>query len=166
MRNRALLTGLEVAYREGMSVLQWNAIKRGHRVALMMVVGLGFLFLGFQNCAPVAEVEDDGGSELSTLQLKEEIERRNLQLQVLSEANRSCVADSDCIAIPVGHKVCGGPRTYTFSSIKNDVPLLNRYSTELKELERKALDPNLASDCALQTPPVLTCVASLGQATQ
>lgn len=147
-----------------MAFLRWQNLKQSHRVALTAALVLGFLLLGFQNCAPAPE-ENDPEAEYTAQYMKEEIERRNVQLLMLSEANRSCVVDSDCIAIEVGHKTCGGPRAYTYSSIKNDVSLLNRYSTELKTLERQAQDPNTVGDCMVVQPPNLTCVANICQAT-
>ncbi|MBN8542313.1 MAG: hypothetical protein J0L82_18120 [Deltaproteobacteria bacterium] len=127
---------------------------------LLLVLWIGFLGL-FQNCAPVKSLTPD---ENVMKDLEIAIEKTAGDLETLAESNRSCTNDSQCVAVVVGFKGCGGPRDYTYTSLNNDMAAVDALSVQLQNLERDHWNRSgQASTCELVLPPSLACQASLCQ---
>lgn len=133
--------------------------RRLHTV-LLVVLWIGFLGL-FQNCAPVKDLNQD---EQVIKDLEVAIEKTENQLLTLAESDRSCARDTDCLAIPLGFKGCGGPRSHTHTSASNDLPTLEALSASLHDLERDYWNRgNRVDTCELRLPPTLACQSGLCQ---
>ena len=65
-----------------------------------------------------------------------------------------CSRVEDCHTLPVGHKACGGPRTYVvYCAATTDVAALKRKIAELDALDRAAASAGAISDCMLAVAP-------------
>ena len=65
-----------------------------------------------------------------------------------------CSRVEDCHTLPVGHKACGGPRTYVvYCATTTDVAALERKIAELDALDRAAASAGAISDCMLAVAP-------------
>jgi len=127
---------------------------------LLLVLWLGLLGL-FQNCAPVKDLTPE---EKAMKDLAIAIEKTSGDLESLAESNRSCTNDSQCVAVVVGFKGCGGPRDYTYTSLNNDMATIQALSISLQNLERDHWNRSgQASTCELVLPPSLSCQSGLCQ---
>lgn len=125
---------------------------------LLLVLWIGLLGL-FQNCAPVKDLTQE---EKAMKDLEFAIEKTSMDLETLAESNRSCATDSQCVAVVVGFKGCGGPRTYTFTSTGNDMETIQALSINLQNLERDHWNRSRqVSTCELVLPPNLACQSGL-----
>jgi uncharacterized low-complexity protein len=72
----------------------------------------------------------------------------------------SCSSDSDCNAVPVGHKPCGGPARYlVFASQATDVARLQALAARHRDASRALNVARQArSDCAIVPAPEVACV--------
>ena len=81
--------------------------------------------------------------------------------KVVSAADLSCRTASDCTAVAIGSRACGGPSSYMISSKNNDnaelVTLLASKSGELEEAFN--LKYQIFSICVLTMPPMPNCLA-------
>lgn len=131
--------------------------RRAHTF-LLLVLWIGFLGL-FQNCAPVKEMTQE---EKVMKDLEIAIEKTAGDLENLAESNRSCTTDSQCVAVVVGFKGCGGPRAYTYTSLNNDMATIQALSLNLQNLERDHwMRSGQASTCEMVLPPALACLSGL-----
>lgn len=80
-------------------------------------------------------------------------------MKMYAEFDLSCQSDSDCIALPVGHKPCGGPSMSVITAKKN--PLLSevRRSARAVTTEQRAYnqETNRISNCAMTRIPTPVC---------
>ena len=134
--------------------------RRAHTI-LLLVLWIGFLGL-FQNCAPVKDLTPE---EKAMKDLAIAIEKTSGDLETLAESNRSCTNDSQCVAVVVGFKGCGGPRDYTYTSLNNDMATIQALSISLQNLERDQWNRSngVVSTCDLVLPPSLACQSGLCQ---
>lgn len=127
---------------------------------LLLILWIGLLGL-FQNCAPVKHLTQD---EQVIKDLEVAVEKTESQLLALAESDRSCALDTECVAIPLGFKGCGGPRSHTHTSASNDLPAIEALSASLRELERDIWSRgNRVDTCEMRLPPTLSCQFGLCQ---
>ena len=92
------------------------------------------------------------------------IEKTAGDLETLAESNRSCTNGSQCVAVVVGFKGCGGPRAYTYTSQNNNLAAIETLSLNLQNLEREHWNRSgQASTCEMVLPPTLDCQVGLCQ---
>lgn len=136
--------------------------------ALLLVVFSGSLF-AFQNCAgpisgsseSVSTAAQTGGAGASTVS-KNDLDSELAQIELLNSQDLSCSGVSDCVAVSLGMKACGGPQMYLVSSINN------RNAAQIKNLIATYTQNQIAYDkqngavstCELTEPPSPLCVAS------
>lgn len=82
-------------------------------------------------------------------------------LESLTNASLVCRVDSDCVAVAVGAKACGGPSGYVVTSKFNDFYTGGEIESLAKKTEKysKAINSYLGlfSDCSIEMPPTLEC---------
>jgi len=78
----------------------------------------------------------------------------------LAGLSLKCEAASDCVAIPMGDRACGGPNYYTFTSKLNPSLTAVMETAALVTKAEKEMNTNfsLFSICSVERPPDLTCV--------
>lgn len=118
---------------------------------------LGLLLL-FQNCGAFHEGIKSRGASSKTV--ADEIQALYIQIESVNENNLSCEADTDCEAVAIGHKICGGPSRFVVVSLKN--PLLGQLTALAGELEAKerAFHQNsseMVGDCMMVVAPPTRC---------
>lgn len=125
-----------------------------------VMAGIVVLLTGFQNC---------GGAEMASAREYQagkpvqDLQHIKTLLEGMNAEDLSCVADSDCAAIPIGSQACGGPTEYIVAS------RLNPRHDEVLNLadlhRRKSLEENrnvaAVSSCALLLPPDVACVSAV-----
>lgn len=76
---------------------------------------------------------------------------------------RTCSTDSDCAAIGIGARACGGPADYLiYSRRSSDVPALTRAVNKYNAQRAHALRRSGAiSTCEAVTPPGVSCRAGM-----
>jgi hypothetical protein len=74
-----------------------------------------------------------------------------------------CAGSADCAAAAVGHKPCGGPRTYwVYCRRTTDERALLRTLEELSRTEQRLnAIKGLLSDCAIVQPPAVVAVGGV-----
>ncbi|MBP9706425.1 MAG: hypothetical protein KBD78_02210 [Oligoflexales bacterium] len=82
-------------------------------------------------------------------------------LESLTKASLVCRVDTDCVAVAVGAKACGGPSGYVVTSKFNDFYTGGEIESLAKKTEEysKAINNylGLISDCSIEMPPTLEC---------
>jgi hypothetical protein len=80
-----------------------------------------------------------------------------------------CASDAQCKAAPVGHRACGGPRTYVaYCALTTDSAALFAKLDELARAEEEYQRRNgIASTCEMRLPPAVSlsggrCVGESG----
>jgi hypothetical protein len=123
-------------------------------VSILLLALMGF----FQNCSQrvafdVAVPQPQLKDSSSLLNLISEINSRDL----------SCVQASDCVALAVGAKACGGPTSYVVASTHNpEFDSLKALITELTEQERaESARSGAVSNCSFLMEPAVACEANL-----
>ena len=102
-------------------------------------------------------------SQTSTQQKKDQaaIDAVIKAAKVVSAADLSCRTASDCVAIPLGSRACGGAQSYMIASKNNDnaelVTLLASKSSELEDAYNSKYQ--IISICSLIAPPMPNCLA-------
>jgi len=119
------------------------------------------LILVFQNCgAPVAT--SDSNSNLAVNTRGNDVIQLSTSIKTLSDQDLSCKVDTDCEALPLGAKACGGPADYIIvSRLNSEFARLTSLSEELR-VASIALNQQtgLASTCDFIEPPAVQCVSS------
>lgn len=74
-------------------------------------------------------------------------------------SDKSCQDAGDCATIAFGAKPCGGPNSYLiFAKSKVDQTLLEDKVNNFNKLEHQFnVENGVLSDCAVVTPPQVTC---------
>lgn len=109
-----------------------------------------------QPAAPAAPVPAPAASQPDTLaQIKELI------------GKAECSSDSQCQALPIGARPCGGPASYlawsTAKTSSSEIQTLaDRYRTEQQERNARS---GMVSDCRAIAPPAAVCRAGSCQLT-
>lgn len=88
-----------------------------------------------------------------------EIQATYDQLNLLNQDLR-CQESSDCLAIPTGHRACGGPSGFAIAS------RLNLKLAQLRELARRTsvlereynFENGIISICSIEAPPEVQCI--------
>ena len=79
----------------------------------------------------------------------------------LSNSSLLCRQDSDCVAVALGAKACGGPSGYFITSKYNDFYVGGEIESLAKKTEKYQDELNrylgLISDCAMEMPPAMNC---------
>lgn len=82
-------------------------------------------------------------------------------MKMYAEFDLSCQTDSDCVAIPAGHKPCGGPSMSVITSKKN--PLFSEVKRAARTVtsEQRAYNQanNRISNCGMLRIPTPVCEA-------
>lgn len=78
----------------------------------------------------------------------------------------TCKADSDCVALEMGRKPCGGPWKYLVASKKNPrmTELKKKLADHAKADEAFNKAAELMSDCSLAAAPEIACIEKTCQA--
>ena len=80
-------------------------------------------------------------------------------------SDKRCVTSSDCGALPVGNKACGGPSTYkVYSKLIGDdkISQLQELAQHTKQLDNKRNDfGGIVGTCVFISEPALVCENSL-----
>ncbi|MBL7542535.1 MAG: hypothetical protein JNL11_01905 [Bdellovibrionaceae bacterium] len=86
--------------------------------------------------------------------IEKKIEKLNMDL--------GCVTDQNCVALPYGHKPCGGPRHYLVVSKNNqNFKEISGLTERLEILERRAAESSgLVSTCDMAIEPSVYCSQS------
>jgi len=126
-----------------------------------LTIAIGFLLLSFQNC---------GSSEMSSFDKatsnqnvnQDEIAKRYDELRKIAAADLSCAAVSDCEAVALGSKACGGPSGYLVASARNSsFDQILELAEDLAALESQYnIDNQVMSNCMFEMPPDLECAAA------
>ena len=78
-------------------------------------------------------------------------------------ADPACSRDAECRALPVGHKACGGPADFVVCSLQAGTEVVDKLLVLGAKSQTVARQINAAedilSDCMLNMPPPLKCVA-------
>ncbi len=134
---------------------------RAYQVGTIAVLALGMV-LGFQNC---------GGSGMSALaaapktsnSVQKELQDLRGLIDDLNEADLSCAQDSDCSALGVGLRACGGPEAYIVTSALN--PQHDQLMGVVSLLQQKAREymaqSNMAGICLAILPPQVHCLQNV-----
>ena len=74
-------------------------------------------------------------------------------------ADASCDDSSQCAALAIGHRACGGPSAFLAYSTKNtDVPLLTRLAAKHSAIEKQLNKlRGTVSVCEILLPPPVIC---------
>lgn len=113
--------------------------------------------------------------DLSEDQLKEHIEYEKTFAQikgmmkivdVLNQSDLSCKTVSDCTALPIGHRACGGPNSFIVASKLN--PSLAALTQSIELVTKAERDANsklgLMSICSVEMPPTVGCNSGVCEA--
>lgn len=90
-------------------------------------------------------------------------EREALEKSVEAlNSNRSCKNSKDCLAIPMGHRACGGPESFVIASKKNaDLKKLENAVMQITQMDlddQKNSSNDSASICSIEEAPNLVCL--------
>lgn len=90
---------------------------------------------------------------------QQRIQRLEREARALARPN-GCQAGADCRAAPVGHRPCGGPRTYlVYCARTTDSVALYRTLDELARAERAYNEQQgLVSTCEFRAPPRVVAI--------
>ena len=85
----------------------------------------------------------------------------------LSKENQSCTQNSDCTSLPLGQKLCGGPKMFVVLSKKGKdfkklKELSSQHVSDSEEYNRKQ-KKNQFGTCSVVTAPVVECNKRLCQ---
>ena len=165
---RGVLRGGLTSYTEAMNAL-WNAA-----AAAAAAAALGWACTGGSasqasapTSLPAAAGEGRAGAAPPsprepapadpTVELRAQIER--------AIGSAACREDSQCRALALGSKPCGGPEGHlAWSTAGTDALALEALATRYKQArEARNQRLGLMSDCALVSPPALRCVPASGE---
>lgn len=106
-----------------------------------------FLTIGCKKEKKQSKVEDE-----------KELQQLMSQIKNLAETSK-CGDNVEILTVPVGHKACGGPKTYIPYTASIDVSLLKNLAAKHTELEKTYNKKwNITSDCSMARPPKsVTC---------
>ncbi len=98
------------------------------------------------------------GAENEVLKLKTDLAKLQQTIDSLN-ANLSCRQDSDCVAVAIGSKACGGPAKYLVSSNQN------KYLPEIQEKAKQSIEledrlnhaARIISTCSYVAEPEVKC---------
>lgn len=131
-----------------------KAIFQQTKLHLLLVINL----MAFQNC--IATDLSSAGAGPSDVFQSDAASIPELYEKIESIANQDlgCYADTDCIAIEVGSKACGGPNFYIVTSSYNDIEQIYQLNQDLVSEERAFEERrDFYSDCQFMEPPEVSC---------
>lgn len=130
------------------------------QIATHTVLVLGLMF-AFQNCGPSGE-ESSELSKPGTGITQQDITSRYEEIRAVAAADLRCSNASDCEAVPLGHRPCGGPSDYVVASLLNpSYDQVLALAEQLTALEFQYNSSNqIAGTCDLRMPPQVACVAA------
>lgn len=132
---------------------------RAYQIGTLIILSLGMV-TAFQNCGQSgmqsSKILPSGESEKSLQSMRTLIDN-------LNQEDLTCAQDSDCEALPVGERGCGGPETYIVVS-----KLGSQYSQliSLVDLYKDKVHAQLLSEtdrvstCLAVLPPEARCVSN------
>ena len=99
-----------------------------------------------------------------TQDIREEMSRLFSEIEK-TIGTASCTSSSQCGALPVGVKACGGYSRYLpFSAVNTDVDYLKNLSAQFNELSTRHNELiGAISDCMIQPPPTPVCMNGMCQ---
>lgn len=81
-------------------------------------------------------------------------------IKILAAEDRSCERSSECRAIAVGKRACGGPREFVITSVNNRKSQLINSLAEISAVLEHAynVENGVISICVIAPRPVASCV--------
>ena len=92
----------------------------------------------------------------------------NLSISFLASAHLGCGEQSQCLAVPIGRKPCGGPQRFVVTSEKNlHLGSIHALSEELIEVmaQKASEDGPMFGPCVMALHPTLECHQGVCKAT-
>lgn len=72
----------------------------------------------------------------------------------------ACEHDHQCLALPLGHRPCGGPERYAvYSTAGGQAPAIEALARQHRDAIKAAEPPGLVSTCEMRMPPGTQCRA-------
>lgn len=121
----------------------------------------------YQNCAnPRLDLGNQvvGSPSPNTIATKvpltaDEITKRFAEVRELAASDLRCLQNDECLAIPVGHKACGGPAGHLIVSSQNSqLNTIQELAAELTSSQQQLNTSNgFASTCSIELAPNVLC---------
>lgn len=123
---------------------------------------LSLTLFAFQNCGSTSGLSSSSTSPPSNKVDEVAIQQSVDLLKSLVSQDLSCSQDSDCLAIGIGHKSCGGFTGHVIASRLN--PSIDQISSLADEITRAARAANESSGaystCDVYEVPSASCVSN------
>lgn len=125
------------------------------------IILLSAICVGTANCTSLEKPPAEGST---TRQKMDQVMTQITQLI----GNANCTDSTQCAALAIGAKPCGGPHSYrVYSTLNTDTQKLTQLSLQFKSLNKKYnKESGLMSDCMMVMPPPVACIKNTCQVTQ
>lgn len=136
---------------------------KAYQIGTLSILALAMV-LCFQNCGSngMTPAISEPNSKSS---LTKEVQDLRVLIDSLNDEDLSCSLDSDCKALPVGLRACGGPTEFIVGSILNARHSEVLAISELHRQKTKELlqATNAVSTCIMLLAPAVHCVQNTCQ---
>ena len=86
---------------------------------------------------------------------------QNTKAEVLKMAEgMACEQDTDCVAIPMGSRACGGPQFHVIivpSQLKDSTKFKETVARYTADMKKHNINQNVTGICSVVMPPSLIC---------
>jgi hypothetical protein len=137
---------------------------RAYQIGTLAILSL-IMVVGFQNCGQSGMTSATSLNPSSQNSLDKDLQNMRLLIDSLNQEDLSCAQDSDCEAMPIGWRACGGPSTYIIASrmaAQHDqlVSLADLYK---QKVQAQLAATNAVGTCITVLPPEPHCVQNACQ---
>lgn len=137
---------------------------RAYQIGTLAILSL-FMVVSFQNCGQSGMTSAKSPDVASRNSPQKELQDIRTLIDNLNHEDLSCAQDSDCEAMPLGWRSCGGPSEYIIASA---VSAQHDQLASLAVLHKQKAQAFLAAQNAVGTceaimPPEARCVKNVCQ---
>lgn len=105
--------------------------------------------------------EADVAQKIASIQRSARLAGMKDAVKFLADSALECEVATDCVAIPMGHRNCGGPTSFVVTSRSNpSAEAVIQLTKEVTKVE-KATTVGMMSICSIEMPPELACEAKI-----
>jgi hypothetical protein len=137
---------------------------RAYQIGTLAILSL-IMVVSFQNCGQSGMTAASSQNPPSQRSVEKDLQNMRLLIDNLNNEDLSCAQDSDCEAMPIGWRACGGPSTYIIASRATAqydqlVSLADLYK---QKVQAQLAAENAVGTCMAVLPPEPHCVQNICQ---
>lgn len=107
------------------------------------------------------QLKEKDGKPANKAAYGQKMDQLGKELEALRTFDRSCARASDCMAVPTGHKPCGGPSSFLVTSKNNpkagQLKAKAEEFTALIQAYQQEFESGMGSTCSVEGPPPFAC---------